>query len=147
GAAMLVLESRERAQARGARIYCEIVPHPGFAVPSSIHGHPRDVGPIVRRLRPLAEDVDLVIAAASGVPAFDALEARVLAEIVGTGTAVAAPRGALGDFGAAGAHAVAAAAMALHDGRVPPTAGCRLPAREGLDVVVDAPRAARPRAA
>jgi hypothetical protein len=37
--------------------------------------------------------------------------------------------------------------MALHDGRVPPTAGCRVPARESLDVVVEAPRAMRPRVA
>jgi 3-oxoacyl-[acyl-carrier-protein] synthase II len=146
GAAVLVLESRERARARGARTYCEIVPHPGFAVPSSIHGHPRDAAPIVRRLRPLVEGVDVVVAAASGLPVLDALEARVLAETVGSQAAVFAPRGALGDFGAAGALAVAAAAMSLHDGRVPPTVGCRLPAREALDVVIDAPRAARPRA-
>jgi 3-oxoacyl-[acyl-carrier-protein] synthase II len=145
GAAVLVLESRERARARGARVYCEIVPHAGFAVPSSIHGYPRDAAAVARRLHPLAEDVDLVVAAANGLPAFDALEARVLSQVVGTRAAVLAPRGALGDFGAAGALAVAAGAIALHDGRVPPTAGCRLPAREALDVVVDAPRAAGPR--
>jgi 3-oxoacyl-[acyl-carrier-protein] synthase II len=147
GAAVFVLESRERARGRGARVYCEIVPHAGFAVPSSVHGYPRDTAAVARRLRPLAEDVDLVVAAASGLPAFDGLEAAVLAEVVGERAAVVAPRGALGDFGAAGALAVAAAAIALHDGRVPPTAGCRLPAREGLDVVVETPRAMRPRAA
>jgi 3-oxoacyl-[acyl-carrier-protein] synthase II len=147
GAAVLVLESAEGARARGARVYCHVVPHAGFAVPSTIHGFPRDPGAVARRIRPLAADVDLVVAAASGLPAFDAFEARMLAEAVGTQTAVFAPRGALGDFGAVGALAVAAAAMALHDGRVPPTAGCRVPARESLDVVVEAPRAMRPRVA
>jgi 3-oxoacyl-(acyl-carrier-protein) synthase len=71
----------------------------------------------------------------------------MLAATVGARVPVFAPRGALGDFGAAGALAVAAAALALHDGRVPPTVGCRLPAREALDVVVEAPRACRPRIA
>ena len=147
GAAVLVLESRERARARGARIYCEVVPHAGFAVPSSIHGYPRDADAIARRLCPLAEGADLVVAAASGLPAFDALEARVIVQAVGARVPVLAPRGALGDFGAAGALAVAAAAMSLHDGRVPPTAGCRSPAREALDVVLEAPRAVHPEVA
>ncbi len=147
GAAMLVLERRERARARGARVYCEVTPHAGFSVPSSLHGLPRDAAAIARRIGPMADGVDVVVAAASGLPAFDALEARVLAETVGARVPVLAPRGALGDFGAAGALAVAAAALALHDGRVPPTLGCRLPARAALDVVVETPRAIRARAA
>lgn len=146
GAAMLVLEPRERAHARGARVYAEIAPLAGFGVPAPVHGHPRDPAAIVRALRPLAADVDLVVAGASGLPAADELEARVLAAVAAHAP-VTAPRGALGDFGAAGALAVAEAALALHDGRVPPTVGCRLPARQGLDVVVGTPRACRPRAA
>jgi 3-oxoacyl-[acyl-carrier-protein] synthase II len=144
GAAMLVLEPLERARVRGARIYAELAPHPGFGVPSSVHGHPRDPGAVAAMLAPLVDGVDLVVAAANGMPAFDAVEARVLSSLVGARVPVTAPRGAIGDFGAAGALAIAAAALALHDGRVPPTVGCRLPAREGLDVVVDAARAVRP---
>jgi 3-oxoacyl-[acyl-carrier-protein] synthase II len=147
GAAVLVLERGERARARGARTYCGIVPHAGFSVPSAIHGHARDPAAIVGRLGALAEDVGLVVAGASGLPAFDALEARVLAAAFGDRVPVVAPRGALGDFGAAGALAVAAAALALHHARVPPTAGCRLPAREGLDVVVGSQRPCDARAA
>jgi len=147
GAAVLVLEPRARARERGARVYAELLPHPGFGVPSPVHGYPRDVAALVRRLAPVLDGADLVVAGASGLPVLDDLEARVLARTIGTGVPVTAPRGAIGHFGAAGALAVAAAALALHDGRVPPTVGCRLPAREGLDVVVEAPRACRPRVA
>jgi 3-oxoacyl-[acyl-carrier-protein] synthase II len=143
GAAMLVLESRQRAQARGARIYAEIDPLPGFTVPAPVHGHPRDAAPIAAALAPHVDGIDVVIAGASGFPAVDAVEARVLARVAPRAS-VTAPRGAIGDFGAAGALAVAEAALALHDGRVPPTAGSRLPAREDLDVVVGEARASRP---
>jgi len=144
GAAMLVLEPRDRARARGARVYAEIVPHPGFAVPSSVHGHPRDADAIARRLRPLVADADLVVAGASGLPALDAVEAVAIARATaGRRVAVTAPRGAIGDFGAAGALGVAAAVLAIHTQRIPPTAGIRPPAREGLDVVAGAARAGR----
>ena len=144
GAAVLVLEPLGRARTRRARVYAEIEPHPGFGVRAPVHGHPTDAAAVAERLRPLAADAALVVAAATGQPAFDVLEARVLAAAVGPGVPVLAPRGAIGDFGASGALGVAAAALALHDGRVPPTAGCRLPAREGLDVVVGTPRRCRP---
>jgi 3-oxoacyl-[acyl-carrier-protein] synthase II len=144
GAAMLVLEPTLQARARGARIYAEVGAHPGVGVPAPVHGRSRDAGAVTEALRPSVEGADVVVAAANGVPAFDAVEARVLATLVGGRVPVTAPRGAIGDFGAAGALAVAVAALTLHHGRVPPTAGCRLPARGGLDVVVEAPRAMRP---
>ena len=46
-----------------------------------------------------------------------------------------APRGAIGDFGTAGALAVVVAALAVAGGFVPPTPGCRTPRHPGLDVV------------
>jgi 3-oxoacyl-[acyl-carrier-protein] synthase II len=144
GAAVLVLEPANRARARGARVYAEILPHPGFGVPSPVHRFPRDPDAVARRLGAVVEGAGVVVAGASGLPEFDALEAAVLARAVGARVAVTAPRGAIGHFGAAGALAVAEAALALHDGRVPPTVGCRLPAREGLDVVIEAPRPVRP---
>jgi 3-oxoacyl-[acyl-carrier-protein] synthase II len=140
GAAVLVLEPWARAVARGARIYAELEPHAGFGVPSPVHGHPRDPAPIARGLAPLAQDVGFVVSCASGLPALDALEAEVLSRTFGTAVPVVAPRGTLGDFGAAGALGVAVAALALHHGRVPPTIGCRLPARAELDVVVEGSR-------
>jgi 3-oxoacyl-(acyl-carrier-protein) synthase len=52
-----------------------------------------------------------------------------------------APRAAIGDFGAAGALAAAAAALAVASDRVPPTRGLVGAAPHGLDVVRDAARA------
>ena len=147
GAAVVVLESMARAWMRGARVYARIAPHDGAGVPSLLHGWPRDGRAVARILAPLVAGADAVVAAASGNPLLDALEAEALAQASpGRRVPVTAPRGATGDFGAAGALAVAAAALAIRHGIVPPTAGCRLPARHDLDVVVGAPRRAALRA-
>jgi 3-oxoacyl-(acyl-carrier-protein) synthase len=142
GAAVLVLEAASRARARDARVHAEIEPHPGFGVAAPVHGYPSDADAIARGLAPLVADADVVVASASGLVALDAVEAAAIARAAGgRPIAVTAPRGALGDFGSAGALGVAAAVLAVRDGRVPPTVGCRLPAREGLDVVVGGARA------
>jgi 3-oxoacyl-[acyl-carrier-protein] synthase II len=147
GAAVLVLEPLSRARARGARVYARLTPHPGFAVPAPVHGWARDPGPLGDALAPLVAGTDAVIAAASGQPALDVLEAAALARAVGRrAVAVTAPRAATGDFGAAGALAVAAGALTVHHGVVPPTPGPRGEARGGLDVVAGAARAGRVRA-
>lgn len=136
GAAVVLLERLADARARGARIYGRLNPHPGFAVPAPIHGWPHDPGPVAAGLEPLVADVDVVVAAASGRPAGDALEAAALARACGRRRPlVTAPRGAIGDFGAAGALGVAAAALIVYTGTVPPTLGLRGVPREGLDVV------------
>jgi 3-oxoacyl-[acyl-carrier-protein] synthase II len=147
GAAVVVLEGLEHAQARGARVYARIAPHDGAGVPSPLHGWPRDGHGLARVLTPLLRDADAVVAAASGNPTLDAFEAEALdVACKGRRVPVTAPRGAIGDFGSAGALAVAAAALALHHCMIPPTAGCRLPARRDLDVVVGAARPAPLRA-
>ena len=141
GAAVLVLEELAHARRRGARVYAGLVPHDGSSIPAPVHAWPADGGALGRALAPLVADADLVIAAASGSPRLDAVEADALADALGRRrAAVTAPRGAVGDFGAAGALGVAAAALAIRDGIVPPTLGCRPPARRGLDVVTGAAR-------
>jgi len=148
GAAVLVLESAVRAARRGARVYARLALHDGFGVPAPVHGWPADGAAAAARLCDLAADADLVVAAANGCPELDAFEADLLVRTLrARRIPVTAPRGATGDFGAAGALAVATAVLAVHHGTVPPTPGCRLPARRDLDVVVDAPRAAPLRAA
>jgi 3-oxoacyl-(acyl-carrier-protein) synthase len=148
GAAVLVLEPLARARARGARVYARVAAAPCVGVDAPVHGWPRDAAALARVLAPLVADADVVVAAASGAPALDAVEAEALAVACGARRPpVTAPRGAIGDFGAAGALALAAAARALHEGVVPPTAGCRLPARAALPGVVGAPRRATLRAA
>ncbi len=142
GAAVLVLESSARALRRGARRYARLVPHAGFGVPAPVHGWPADAGELARRLAPLAADVDLVVAAANGDVVLDGLEAEALARaFAGRPVAVTAPRGTTGSFGAAGALAVAAAALAMSHALVPPTIGWPAGAARGLDVVTGAARA------
>ena len=98
---------------------------------------PRAPEALAELLRPLVADADLLVAAASGNPALDAVEASaVAAALGGRRTPVTSIRGAIGDFGAAGALAAAAAALAVDAGLVPPTLGLVPPARAELDVVV-----------
>jgi 3-oxoacyl-[acyl-carrier-protein] synthase II len=141
GAAVLVLEPFERARARGARIYARLVAPSGFAVPSSVHGWPRDPAPLAAGLAPVMIDADVVFASASGRPSLDAVEAAAIARALGDrAAAVTAVRGTLGDFGAAGALAAAAAALAVASNAVPPTLGLSPPARAELDVVTGTAR-------
>jgi len=141
GAAVLVLEPLGRARARGARVYARLAPSPTFVVPSPVHGWPVDAAPLADGLRRAVADAEVVFAAASGEPALDAVEASALAGALdGRRAGITAIRGALGDFGAAGALAAAAAALAIADGATPPTLGLRPPARADLDVVHDGAR-------
>lgn len=148
GAAVLVLESPAHAARRGARVYARLDPHDGFGVAAPVHGWPADGAAAAAGLAEVAADAALVVAAASGCPTLDAFEADLLARTLRSRRVpVTAPRGATGDFGAAGALAVATAVLAVHHGAVPPTPGCRLPARRDLDVVVGTARAIPLRAA
>lgn len=140
GAAVLVLEPFPRARRRGARIYAHLVPDPGFAVPAPVHGWPADPGRVAEGLRERLYGIDAVIASACGIPAQDTLEAEALS-LAGARIPVTAPRGAVGGFGTAGALAVAAAALAVAHGFLPPTVGCLRPCREDLDVVRHSARA------
>jgi 3-oxoacyl-(acyl-carrier-protein) synthase len=143
GAAVLVLESALQAEGRGARCYARLVPHPGFGVTAPVHGWPAGPGELARGLAPLAADVSLIVGAASGEPVLDELEAEVLAlALAGRRAALTAPRRAIGRFGASGALAVAAAALAIRHGVVPPVTGWPAAQARGLDVVIGAARPA-----
>jgi 3-oxoacyl-(acyl-carrier-protein) synthase len=74
------------------------------------------------------DDVDVVYASANATRALDATEAQALTDLFGgSRTVVTSIKGALGEFGAAGSAACAAAFLCGGVGRVPPIAGLDQP--------------------
>jgi act minimal PKS chain-length factor (CLF/KS beta) len=83
------------------------------------------------------KDVDVVFADAAGTPEGDALEAKAIKEVFGSGSArvpVTAPKSMVGRLYAGGASLdVATALLAMRDGLIPPTINLDRPA-EGCDL-------------
>lgn len=138
GAAMLVLEERDRALARGARVYAELrgfgssfdtygvlTPDPdGRGVVSA-------VGAALREAGVEAGSLSYVAAHASGTRAGDPSEARGLRAVLGSAAdtvAVSSVKGGTGHLiGGAGALNAAVAALAVHTQVVPPTLNLEQP--------------------
>ncbi|MEO8259068.1 MAG: beta-ketoacyl synthase N-terminal-like domain-containing protein [Acidobacteriota bacterium] len=75
-----------------------------------------------------AEDVDVVYASANATADLDVTEAAALSQLfAGSRTVVTSLKGALGEFGASGGAACAAAFLCGREGRVPPIAGLAKP--------------------
>jgi 3-oxoacyl-[acyl-carrier-protein] synthase II len=152
-AAMIVLEELEHAQARGAKIYAELL---GYGL-SSDAGHVSDPDPTgenpARAMRMAfadagidAEDVGYVNAHGTSTPAGDAGETRVLKLALGLdkayGTPVSSTKGATGhSLGAAGAVEAIFTVLALHRGVLPPTLNQTTPDPEcDLDYIANEAR-------
>ena len=130
GAAMLVLEPVALAHARGATVYAEIADYLSFGVPSPAYDWPARAADAVTPLRRLlsgahaeAEAIELVCGSANSSWRLDGCEIDVCAQLVAARdepllrTSV---KGAIGEFGAAGALTTAAACLGLHTQTVPP---------------------------
>jgi nodulation protein E len=153
GAAMLVLEPWEAAQARGARIYGEIV---GFGMSSDAHhitqpsadGAALAVAAALRDAGLAPEQIGYINAHGTGTPGNDATETRAIRKVFGQHAdrlAVSSTKSLHGHaLGAAGALEAVASLMALREGILPPTANFieRDPECD-LDVVPNAARAVR----
>jgi 3-oxoacyl-(acyl-carrier-protein) synthase len=133
GAAVLLLEDRDLAVQRGARVYAEILGGAVTAGPAGDAAPPTDVDiarqTIGRTLRGAARspgEVDVIFAAGAGTRAGDARETDILERSFGTRildiyvTAVSPVTGYT--VGASGALSTAAAAFALVEQTVPPHA-------------------------
>nr|ARB07175.1 ketosynthase beta subunit [uncultured bacterium] len=154
GGAILVLEDRESARARGARrVYGEIAgyaatfdPPPGSGRPLALR---RAVELALRDASVDPPDVDVVFADAAGSPDLDEAEAEAINTVFGPGAVgVTAPKTMTGRlYAGAAAVDVAAALLAIRDGLIPPTVNVRPDPRFRLDLVVDEPRPARVRTA
>jgi 3-oxoacyl-[acyl-carrier-protein] synthase II len=155
GGAALVLESLEHAQARGARIYGEVMG--GAASADAYHvaaPDPSGIGPM-RAMRWALQDaglspeaVDYINAHGSSTPINDPTETKAIKGIFGEHAyklAVSSTKSMIGHpMGAAGALEAIACIMALHKGIIPPTINLENPDPEcDLDYVPNVARQAQ----
>ena len=141
GAAVLVIESLERARARGAPIYAEIA---GFGLTNDAFHmtQPRSDGrEAIRAMRnALAEahcaphEVEWICAHGSSTPLNDDTEARAIGEVFGDHAGQVPVSGTKGwhghALGASGAIETAIAALVMTRGWIPPTLNCVEPDSE-----------------
>lgn len=128
GGAMLVLESREHAEARGARPYAELLgyglncdaKHPVAPDPASIAECMR-MAQRNAAVKPAA--IDYICAHGTGTPANDAAEARAIFEVFGPEPPpVSSIKSMLGHtMGAASGFGAIAVSLAIAEGFLPPT--------------------------
>ena len=144
GGAVLVLEERERAVARGARIYAEVL---GYGTTNDAHHMtaPLPDGTQAARAMRLAlrdadtqpEDVRYVNAHGSSTPLNDPTETLAIKQVFGDHAprlAVSSTKGYYGHaLGASGAFEAAITALALSRGWLPPTVNLETPA-DGCDL-------------
>jgi nodulation protein E len=132
GAAMLVLEQLERAQARGAQILGEIV---GFGMSADaadltapeLGGMTRAMEGALADAQLAARDIQYINAHGTGTTANDQAETQALHQVFGTQAgklAVSSTKSMVGHaLGASGALEMVATLLALRDSVVPPTIG------------------------
>ncbi len=154
GGAILIVEDFDEAVRRGApHVYGQVAGCASGFDPPPGSDRPPALARVVRAA--LADagrtpgEIDVVFADAAGTPEADAQEVEALAAVFGPrGVPVTAPKTTTGRLYAGGAALdVATALLAIRDGVIPPTVGVRLPADHPLDLVTEAPREARLRAA
>jgi nodulation protein E len=152
GAAMFVLELRDNAVKRGARIYAEVT---GFGMSSDAvdlvaadaGGASRAMTAALRDARLAPGDIDYVNAHGTGTVLNDKTESEAIRLSFGTDAArlaVSSSKAVLGhSLGAAGAFEFGATALALHSQTIPPTANFQEPDPDcALDVVPNVARRA-----
>ena len=157
GAAVLVLEELEHAQARGARIYAEIV---GYGASNDAYHiatpHPESIG-VIEMMRDALEragiapdEVDYINAHGTSTPYNDAAETQAIKQVFGDHAyrmAISSNKSMIGHlFGAAGAVEALATALTIHHGVIPPTINLHHPDPEcDLDYVPNVAREAEVR--
>jgi 3-oxoacyl-[acyl-carrier-protein] synthase II len=131
GAAIVALESPARACARGATILAEVEGYAVFGVPSPPYDWPTEARAALAPLRRLlgADGVELVCGSGNSSRHLDACEIDLCGRLFepGSGACLTSIKGAVGEFGAAGALSAAATCLALHEQIVPPLCHLREP--------------------
>ena len=152
GGAMLVLEPWEAAQARGARIHAEIVgfgmsADAGHITQPSAEGAARAIRATLRDAQLAPEAIGYINAHGTGTPANDPTETAAIRAVFGAHAgrlAISSTKSMHGHaLGASAALECLAAALALRDGLLPPTANYREPDPQcDLDVIPNVARVA-----
>ena len=155
GGGLLVLEELQHAQARGARIYAELVGFGaacnggGLDILKPTHGNlGLAVAKALADAKLAPDDADAIVAHGTAVPGEDRAEVDAWRQALGAradnvpATAVTGTIGSL--FAGAGGVELAVAAMALHTGIVPATANFQSPAASHLNLAAR-PRSVKPR--
>ena len=128
GGAALFLESLESAQARGARIYAELL---GYGLNcDAIHPVAPDAASIAQCMRLAhrnagikADEVDYICAHGTGTPANDLVEATAVVEVFGDNPPpISSIKSMLGHtMGAASGFSAIASVLGIHESFLPPT--------------------------
>ena len=152
GGAAMILEDLESAQARGARIYCEVIGYGSsndaydmIALHETGRGLKRAMKAAIRKAEIDPAIIDYINPHGSGTPLNDRVETMVFKEIMGEAayrTTVSSVKPITGHcMGAAGSVEALACVMAIRDQRVPPTINYTTPDPEcDLDYVPNVAR-------
>lgn len=135
GGFMLWLEQGDAWASRGATAHGEIIGVGASSAAVPLNEWPGACGPLVRTMRLALDDagieprdVGVVYASANATCTLDRVEAEALGELFGSGSCVVTSvKGSLGESGASGSAACAAALLCGKAGRVPPIAGLAKP--------------------
>jgi 3-oxoacyl-[acyl-carrier-protein] synthase II len=141
GAGVLVIEELEHARARGAKIYCEVT---GYGVsadayhmtapPPDGEGAARSMQLALEQARTAPDRVDYINAHATSTDIGDLCETRAIKQVFGDHAyklAISSTKSMTGHLlGGAGAVEMAACALAIRDGIIPPTINLENPDKE-----------------
>jgi 3-oxoacyl-[acyl-carrier-protein] synthase II len=135
GGFVLALEEAAACEARGGCPYGELLGWGATSSPEPINHWPSSPRALSAAMRLALDDagvapadVGAVFAAANGTCELDGAEAAAIADVFGAHQVpVVSIKGAIGECGASGAAALAAALVCGRHGLVPPTAGCSCP--------------------
>lgn len=135
GGGLFILEEYERAKARGAKIYAEVV---GFAASQdaysvtepdpSGHSYSKAITKALKDAKLNTGDVDIVVPNGLGIPSFDRAEVAGLKQAFGSALSkvqLAPIKGQIGSLAAGSGVDAAAAVLSLHHGKVPAAVNTR----------------------
>ncbi len=134
GAGVIVLENKEYATSRKARILAEVVSY-AMAFSSNSRGTFNSESALKRAILDAIEkgglridDIDLIYSSANSTKELDRMEARVLDELFKDKVPVTAIKSVLGEtYSASGSLAIASAVETLNKGIIPPTCNVSAP--------------------